>query len=74
MIYNHDIKNLQKNFSPLNSRNWKKNRPLSEYEDQENNINDLKKYESEIDAKIREFKEYEEIGHIRIFKIDSNKK
>ncbi len=45
----------------------------SEYEDQEKEINDSIKYEDDIDAKIREFKEYESTTKVRIYRTDPEK-
>ena len=78
MTYNHDINNLQKNYSPMhadrNRRKFRRSRMAdSEYEDQEKEINDSIKYEDDIDAKIREFKEYESTTMVRIYRTDPEK-
>lgn len=74
MTYNHDIDNLQKQFAPIKPKRsrWtrkedsKINRNLTE--DLED---DPKKYEEDIDNKIRAFKEYDETPRIRIYQKSS---
>ncbi len=75
MVYNHDINSLQKHYSPIhadrNRRKFKRSRTqIDEYEDQEEEFNESVKYESDIDAKIQEFKDYEAAARVRIYKTD----